>query len=326
MRPLQHWARTCALTVASMLALSATPSLGQSWPHRTVRIIVPIPPAAGTDIAARLFADGLAKRWSQAVIVENRPGADGLIGTAAFAAMRDDHVLLFSPAAPVTVLPILHEKLPYDAMRDLVPIALATETFIAVAAATSTKIESLAELVARARSQPGKLNYFAAAGAFPLLFAGFAKSADIDVVYVSYRDPSLAIQDLVEGRIHVVLSTLTSLLPHAESGKLKLLALTNHSRAPVTPEVPSAIEAGYPAFAFDGVAGFFGPRELTAERRDRIAADVRAITTDPVIVQRLTALGQIGRGSTPAEFSTAIAEQRAKMAAIAKLIGLKPTQ
>ena len=326
MRPLQHWARTCALTVVGMLALSATPSLGQSWPHRTVRIIVPIPPAAGTDIAARLFADGLAKRWSQAVIVENRPGADGLIGTAAFAAMRDDHVLLFSPAAPVTVLPILHEKLPYDPSRDLVPIALATETFIAVAASTSTKIESLSELVARARSQPGKLNYFAAAGAFPVLFAGFAKSADIDIVYVSYRDPSPAIQDLLEGRIHVVLSTLTSLLPHAESGKLKLLALTNHTRAPVMPEVTTATEAGYPAFAFDGLAGFFGPRELTAERRDRIAADVRAITTDPVIVQRLTALGQIGRGSTPAEFSTAIAEQRAKMAAIAKLIGLKPTQ
>lgn len=319
------WGRLLA-SVVGVLALSVTPSLGQSWPQRTVRLIVPIPAGAGIDVAARLFADGLAKRWSQAVVVENRPGADGLIGTAAFAGMRDDHTLLFSPAAPISVLPVLHEKLPYDPARDLVPIARATDTFLAVAASASSKIGSLAELVTRARSQPGKLNYFAAAGAFPTLFAGFANSAGIEMVFVSYRDSGLAVQDLAEGRVHVMLSTVTSLLPQVYAGKVRFLAVTNSSRAPIVPEVPTAIEAGYADLAFDGLAGIFGPRDISTERRDRISADVRAIATDPVIADRLAAVGQIARGSTPAEFAAAIAEQRAKIAAIVKLIGTKPTQ
>ncbi len=326
MRSTKRWLGLVVLGVVGAITFSAMPSLAESWPQRTVRLIVPVGAASGPDIAARVFADRLAERWKQPVVVENRPGADGLIGTTAFVGARDDHALLFSFAAPVSVLPVVHEKLPYDPARDLVPIASATDTFVAVAATASAKIGSLKELVTLAGSQPGKLNYNAGSGALPFVFAGFVKEAGVEIANVSYREISLAVQDLAEGRIHVMLATMAVTLPLAHAGKVRLLAVTNKNRAPAAPEVPTAIEAGYPALAFEGLAGFFGPRGISTGLRDRIAADIRAVAADPGVANRLAAVAQVARGSTPAEFAAAIEEQRAKIASIVKLIGTKPTQ
>lgn len=306
---------------APVMAIAAEP-----WPQRTVRVILPLGAGIGPDVTARLFAERLAERWKQPVVVENRPGADGMIGVAAFAAMHDNHALLFSPAAPISVDPVVREKLPYDPARDLVPITSAADTFVSVTASASLKVGSLGELVTLARSQPGKLNYNAAAGALPYLFAGFLKSAGLDMVLVSYRELNLAYQDLAEGRLQVVLSTMTGVLPHVHAGKVRFLAVTNKTRAPIAPDVLTAVEAGYPALAFEGLIGFFGPRDMPVERRDRIAADVRAVAAEPAVIDRLATVAQVARGSTPAEFAAAIEEQRVKMAAIVKLIGAKTAQ
>jgi len=200
------------LAVSIALLTLGTPAFAGSWPQRTVRIIVPVGTGSTTDIAARLFADRLAERWKQAVIVENRPGADGQIGVTAFVGAHDDHVLLYSFGAPLTVFPIVREKLPYDPVRDLVPIAAATATFGTISVANSLNVGSLAELVALARSAPGKLNCYASAGAFTYLLAGFLHGTGLDMVPVSYREQNLAIQDHGEGRIDVVLTALTSAL------------------------------------------------------------------------------------------------------------------
>src|SRR5262249_50976608 len=154
------------------------------WPHRPVRFIVPGSAGSATDISARLFAEALAVRWKQPVIVEDRPGAAGLIGTSAFVAARGGHKLPFSVSDPVSLLPFIHASLSYDPARDLVPIAAATDTFVALTAHASLKVDSLQEFVSLARSRPGQFNCYAPASALPYLMAGFLKRQAIDVVQV----------------------------------------------------------------------------------------------------------------------------------------------
>ena len=311
------------LTMAVLLFAGA-PVRAESWPQRPVRVIVQVGAGSGVDTTARLFAERLSERWKQPVIVENRPGADGLIGAAAFAGMHDDHALLFGPAAPISVYPFIFKKLGYDPARDLVPIARAAETFPAISAAASIGVGSLPELVAVARAKPGKLNYRSAPGAFPTLFAGFLGSAGLSMAEVTYREDNLAVEDLGEGRIQVMIAILTSVLPQVQAGKVRLLAVTNKVRCPLAPDVPTAIEAGYPDLAYEGLLGFLGSRDISTGLRDRIAADTRAVAAEPVMVDRLAAIGQIARGSTPAGFSDAIEEQRDKMASIVKSLGIEP--
>jgi tripartite-type tricarboxylate transporter receptor subunit TctC len=298
----------------------------EPWPQRPVQLIVPVGPGSGVDLLARLFAERLAERWKQPVIVESQPGADGLIATASFAGKHDDHVLLFGPAAPISVYPFIFQKLGYDPARDIVPIAQAAETFPAIAATASIKIGSLAELVALTKAKPNALNYRTASGAFATLFSGFLRGEELDMVEVTYRQDNQAIQDLGADRIQVMLAILTSTLPQVQAGKVKLLAVTNKIRCPLVPEVPTVVEAGYPQLEFEGLLGFFGPREVSTELRDRLSADVRAVAAEPAIVERLAKIGVIARGTTPDQFSAAIEEQRARMAAIVKSLGGVPTR
>jgi tripartite-type tricarboxylate transporter receptor subunit TctC len=315
--------RTSVLAAGLLVGIAATaPALAaESWPQRTVRIIVPFGSGSGPDLAARVYAEQLAARWQRPVIVENRPGAEGLIGATAFAGMHDDHALLFSPAAPVSVFPFTQEKVAYDPMRDFVPVSSASDTFGSIAVPASLKVGSLTELVELARAQPGKLNWTSGGGAFPTLLAGFSKSAGLDMVQVSYREQNLALQDLAEGRVQVLGTTLTALLPFARAGKIRLLAVTNKRRAPIAPEVPTVTEAGYHELEFEGLVGFFGWRDMPTALRDRISSDVRAVAADPILVERFAKAGQVARGSTSAEFAGAIEEQRAKIEAIVRLVG-----
>jgi tripartite-type tricarboxylate transporter receptor subunit TctC len=301
-----------------VLAAAAT-AAGEEWPQRTVRLIVPFPSGSGPDVAARLYAERLIVRWKRPVIVENRTGAEGLVGVTAFTGMQDDHTLLFSPAAPVSVFPYTQEKLAYDPVRDIVPISSAIDTFGSIAVPTSLGVGSLAELVSLARSQPGKLNWTSGGGAFPTLLEGFAKTARLDVVQVPYRDQTLAIQDLAQGRVQFVATTLTALLPLVHAGKIRLLAVTNKRRAPLAPAIPTAAEAGHAELEFEGLVGFFGPRDMSAALRDRISSDIRAVAADAAFVERLTSAGQLVRGSTPAEFAAAIEEQRGRIERIVEL-------
>jgi tripartite-type tricarboxylate transporter receptor subunit TctC len=309
-----------------MIAMGAlnlpAPSLaGEPWPQRPVRFVAPFGAGTGPDIAGRVFADRLAARWRQPVIVENRPGADGLTGITAFVRSADDHTLLFSFAAPISVFPAIHESLPYDPKRDFVPIASAADTFIGVGASAASEIQSLADFVERARSRPGRLNCYSSSGALPYLFGGFVKRHGLSITMVPYREQNPAMQDLGEGRLDCAIFTLALALPLTQSGKIKVLAVTNSKRTPVLPDVPTAVEAGFPDIHFEGLVGLFGPRGLPLARRDRIAADVLAVAAEPTIADRLTAVGQIARGRASAEFAAAIEAQRMQMEENVKLIG-----
>jgi len=318
----RHCLKLIATSTMAAPTLLGSPVYGGQWPQRPVRLIVPIGAGSSVDITARMYADRLAARWRQPVIVENRPGADGLIGTGAFAAARDDHTLLFSFAAPISVLPYIHAKLPYDPGRDLVPISLAVDTFGAITAHASLEIDSLKQMVSLVRARPGAFNYFGQ-GAFPYLFAGFAKNQDLDLVQVSYREFNLGIQDHIQGRIHFVASTMTTVLPIAQAGKARLLAVTNSKRSPMVPDVPTAAEQGYPELAFEGLMGFFGPGGMSVELKDRISRDIRAVAAEPAVVDRSAALCEVAHGSTPSEFAALVETQRAQFATIVQEIGLQ---
>jgi tripartite-type tricarboxylate transporter receptor subunit TctC len=287
-------------------------------------MIVPIAPGSSPDVAARVFAERLGARWGKPVAVENRPGADGLIGTAAFAAAQDDHVLLFSFAAPLTVYPVIQDKLSYDPVRDVLPVSAAVETFGTISVPASLPITTLSELVRFARSRPGQLNWATGGGAFPILMAGFIKAAGLEMAHVSYRDQNLAVTDTAEGRIHVFATAMTVVLPLAQTGKIRVLAVTNRNRSPFWPDIPTATESGYPDLAFEGLIGMFAPRDTPDDRRQRISSEIVTIAADQEVARRLGTAGQIVRGSTPAEFTSAIEEQRSRISAIIRLIGKPP--
>jgi tripartite-type tricarboxylate transporter receptor subunit TctC len=307
--------------------LTATPALSQalapSWPQRTVRFILPLGPGSGSDIGARLFAERLSVRWGQPVVIENRPGGDGFIAITAFLGAHDDHTLLFAPTSTFTAHPVLHQKLPYDP-RDLVPIARVTSTLISVSVPAALKIGSLKELVALAQARPGRLNRASITGAVDLVLSGFLKGIDVEVAKVPYRDPVQAVTDLAENRIQIYSSAFAIVQSQQQAGTIRALAMTNQARAPTAPGIPTAAEAGYPALTFDGLVGLFGPPNMAAALRERIAADIRAVAADPGVESRLIQTAQILNPGTPAEFAAAIKDQTGKLAAIAKALDVKP--
>lgn len=321
MRMIEHTARAVLL---SALVFSTSPSNAQSWPQRTVRVIVPLPAGIAIDLLARLFAERLSGRWHQPVTVENRPGADGIPAVTEFIHTQDNHTLMFSFAGIITINPVTNNKLPYDPSRDVVPVVSVADNFIGIAVTETLKVKTLDEFVKLARSRPGKLNWAATSG-LPLYgFMTLQNTTGIDVVQVPYRDFQPALQDVAEGRIQAAATGVTFLLPQIQAGKTRLLVVNSEQRSPQAPDVPTAKEAGYPELTFRSVAGFYGWRDMPTELKERIAADVRAVAADPTVVARVASIGAVINTGTPAEFAAAIEEQRAKIAAIART--MKPAQ
>jgi tripartite-type tricarboxylate transporter receptor subunit TctC len=313
------------LTLAAFL-LPGT-ALAGVWPERNVRIITgPLAPGSSIDAAARIIGDELAKKWKQTVVIENRPGADGIIAAQALLQARDGHTLLFTTHSILTVVPLLRETIPYDTARDFAPIALAVEDFLCVAAAPSLGARTLAEFVNIAKAKPGVLNGYAVPGSPWLAFMAFQKSAGIDTALVPYSTQANAIADLAEGRLHVAVMPLASVNELAPGGRIRMLAVTNARHAPAAPDIPTVGEAGFAEFTFGGLLGMFGPRDMPADLRERIAADMREVLARPAVIDTLAGIGMAVRGSTPAEFASILDEQRVKWAAIARDNGIKPVR
>ena len=306
------------------LALPA-PAQAQNWPTRTVKFIVPLGPGSGVDIGSRLFADRLSKKWGQPVVVENQPGGDGIVAISAFLAANDNHVLLMSPASSFTAHPFQHDKLPYNP-SDLTPVARVSNTVVSYSVPTSSNINTVPELFARAKAEPGKINWASATGMLDFVLSGYLKGAGIEFTRVPYRNPVQAATDLGEGRIEFMIAAIAIVRPQVLAGKVKMIAVTNKARAPVAPNVPTTTEAGYPQLATDGLVGLFATKDLPNDVRNRIAADIKEVAADPLIGERLVTTGQVLNPGTPAEFGAAVEEQRAQAAAVGKILGIKPSQ
>jgi tripartite-type tricarboxylate transporter receptor subunit TctC len=243
-----------------------------AWPDRAVHLVLPVPAGSASDFTARLFAERLSVRWGQPVIIQNRPGADGIIGVTSFVNAHDDHTLLFAISAVATVHAVQNETLPYDPIKDLVPIAAATEIVLAIAASEKSAIHSLDDLVRSARSAPGKLNWASSPGLPPLVFGAFIKDSGLEMTSIFYRDLAPAIRDLEEGSLDVYVHALSVLMPQAQAGRIRVLGIAGQRRADAMPDVPSVTELGFAELSMEGLCGFFGPRGMAAAIRERVAA------------------------------------------------------
>jgi tripartite-type tricarboxylate transporter receptor subunit TctC len=318
--------RLILLVTAALFAVAQgfAGAAAQNYPQRAVRLILPFGPAAGTDITARMLAERLAMRWGKPVVVENRPGGDGMVAINAFTGANDDHTLLLGPTSTFTAHPYTHDKLPYDPERDLLPIATVTVIVIALSAPASLNVDSLADFVAVARARPGTLNVAAAAGNSDLILTAFLKQMNLQVAKVPYRDIMQAPNDLAEGRIQLLMAAYAAMRPLIEAGKLKVLAVTSRQRAGIAPAIPTVAEAGFPFLGLDGLIGVFGPRGMPEALRASIAGDIRSVVAaDPTIATRLAATGQVVDVRGPAEFAAAIKEQHDKLADVAQALGIK---
>jgi len=322
--------RRAVLAAAAGFAAALPTLIGgataQTWPQRPVKLILPLGAGSGLDFTGRLFAERLSARWGQPVVVENRPGGDSIVAIGAFVGAKDDHVLLAAAGAMFTPHPHTHQSLPYDAKRDLVPIAGLTRISVSIAANHALKLNSLAHLVTLARSQPGKLNWAAITSMDDFLFSGFLKKNDLAMVRVPYRNPIEALNDLSEGRIDLVMVALGVVLPRVQAGKAKVLAIANPQRSPLLPDVPTTAEAGFPTLAYDPMIGLFAPSGLPVAVRERIAADLKEVAADPAIAARLAPGGQVVSFTPAADFAAAIQKERDDLAALVGLLGTKPTQ
>ena len=308
---------------ALAIVSGSIPVRALSWPQRPVKFIVPFGPGAGADIGARVLADKLQTKWEKPVVVENRPGGDSMVAITTFLNANDDHTFLFAPAGNFTVHPFIYSQLPYDP-KELIPIARVSNTILAVAVKADSPFMTIKDFTEAARVAPGKFNAAMVQGITEFTFWGYEHAEGLEIVQVPYRDINASAVDLGEGRIQIVMLSYAMMQAQAQAGRIRVLLVSNATRAPVLPDVPTAREAGCSPLEVEGLVGLFGIKTIPEELREKIAADVMAVTADGEIADRLKATGQVINVGGPKEFADAIATQRAKIAATVKAINFKP--
>ena len=317
---------TCA---ASGLGASlAWPALAQSgpWPNRPLKWIVSQPAGAGPDILARYIADQLARSWGGSVVVENRPGGQNVIGTQAAArSAPDGYNFFYATTAAMVTNGFTFKTLPFDLEKDFIPVALFGRSPFVLAAQPSTGIQSMADLIARAKAQPEKLT-IATEG--PKTFSGMladtvAAMAGIRLTHVPYNKAPEAIQDVLGGRIDLICLPDAALSAYIANNQIKPLAVSTAQRVPNLPQVPSLSDT-FPGFEYAGWNGLFAPANTPAEVVTRVNRDIQALLRQPEVVQRLAALGSIAdSGMGTAAFATFMKVERERWAGIVKAIGIK---
>ena len=317
---------TCA---ASGLGASlAWPALAQSgaWPNRPIKWIVSQPAGAGPDILARYIADQLARSWGSAVVVENRPGGQNVIGTQAAArSAPDGYNFFYATTAAMVTNGFTFKTLPFDLEKDFIPVALFGRSPFVLAAQPSSGIQSLADLIARAKAQPEKLT-IATEG--PKTFSGMladtvAAMAGIRLTHVPYTKAPEAIQDVLGGRIDLICLPDAALSAYIANNQIKPLAVSTAQRVPNLPQVPSLSDT-FAGFEYAGWNGLFAPANTPAEVINRVNRDIQTLLRQPEVVQRLAALGSIAdSGMGTAAFAAFMKAERERWAGIVKSIGIK---
>jgi len=316
---------SAALAVLFFAALPPAAS-AQAWPSKPVRFIVSLGPGSGADLGARLYADRLTKIWGQPVVVENRPGGDGVIAINAVIQAKDDHTLLWGPTANFVGHPYSLDRMPYDP-QELVPVARVSGTVVTLGVPVSMKINSLKELLDTARQKQGWLNWTTAVTMTDIILEGFLKTQGIEAAHVRYKQPAEAVNDLINERIQLYSSAYAIVRAQAQGGKVKLLAVQARNRVPGL-DLPTVSELGFPGLDFEGLVGIIAARSsnLPEAARERIGADVKAVSKDPFVAERLAATAQLNVPGDAAEFAKSIDDQAKQLADAAKLLGIKPKQ
>lgn len=306
-------------------AIDALPAAAQSYPAKPLRIIVPYAPGGPTDIVARLVGEKLSDEVSQPVVVDNRPGAGGLVGTALVAkATADAYTLLLCSSGPMAVSPALGQKLGYDPLRDIAPVTLVVTIpyllLVNVAGPASVK-----ELIALAQKSPGKLNYGSAGAATTSYFAAalFTLSAKIDMVHVPYKGSSQAAVDLAGGHLNMMFEAIPAALGIVKTGKVRVLGISTLERFALMPEVPTIHESGVPGYESSTWSGICTTGGAPQAAIERVNAGIVKSLREPELRQRFAGLGAMVVGNTPQQFAAFIRDEQVKWNRLVQATGAK---
>ena len=315
------------LMLAFVLALASSLGLAaESWPAKPVHIIVPFPPGSSPDLIARMLTDKLAQALGQPVIVENKPGAGGNLGTGLVAkAEPDGYTLGLSIPGPLAVNTVLYKKMEYDPFTELAPITLVALSPNVLIVNPGLGVNSVKEFIDYAKARPGKLNYGSVGNgsASHLTMELLKMQAGLDIVHVPYKGTGQSVPALLGGQVSLILSALPSIESHVKAGRLRLLAVSTAKRSPEAPEVPAIAELGVPGYDFAPEIGILAPAATPGAVVQKLAAEIARAVQHRDVVQRFAQLGIAPVGSTPQAYAAVIRASDQKYARAVKLSGAK---
>lgn len=319
-RRLQALALAALCLVALPLAATA-----QDYPVRPIRLVVPFPPGGPTDVLARIVATRLGERLGQPVVIDNKPGASGMIGADMVAKAAPDGYTLLANASIHVINPSLYPKTAYDAIADFAPVGNLADVPLVLAVNPKVPARSVAELVALGKSSKTALAFASAGNATSQHLSGeaFKVAAGIDMLHVPYKGSAPALSDLIGGQVQLMFDSLPSAMPHLKAGTLRPLAVTTPKRSAALPEVPTVAESGYPGFAISTWYGVWAPAGTPAAVVQRVSREIAAIVRLPEVRQQFAGLGAEPVGNTPEEFAAFTKAELAKWAGIVKRAGAK---
>jgi len=305
---------------------AANVALAQSWPSKPLRMIVPFPPGGAVDILGRAISTKLSDALGQSVVVENRAGAGGAVGSEAAAkSAPDGYTFLMGSTSTISINPALVSKPTYDPERDFVPVSQVAFVPHMLVSSISVPATNLREFIAYAKANPGKLNYASAGSGTPHHIAGemFKQLAGVDMIHVPYKGTGPAVNDLLAGQVAFMSVEILAALPHVRAGKLRALGVATPVRSEVAPEVPTVAEAGLPGFEVTAWYGVFAPAGTPPDALKRVGAEVGKAVAAADFRERLTNLGAAPVGSTPEAFETFLKAENARWAKAVKASGAK---
>lgn len=317
-----------ALVVAGLLATSSPHSQAQPrpFPERGVRLVVPYAPSGAVDITARILAKELAESWSQPVVVDNRPGAAGVIaGDIVAKAPNDGYTLLLTDDGVLTTVPLFNDKMPYDTLTDLVPVAMVGMFPYVLIANTSLKVKSVAELVAVAKAKPGAIDYATngVGGTHHLSWERLQRAADIKLNHVPYKSAAPALQDVLAGRVPMMLAAVATAFPFIKDGRLVPIATGGQTRVPALPELPTLIESGFAGFEVISWMGVLAPKGTPVALIERLGAELAKVTQSESYKSGLAQRASESRTSTPRELTDRIRVEFERNQNLVKSLNIK---
>lgn len=315
-----------AALLAMTLGSVSFSALAESYPIKSIRLIVPFPPGGATDTLARTIGQKLSDRWMQPVVIDNRPGAGGSIAAEVAAkAAPDGYTLFMGTAGTQCINPALYAKLPYDPGNDFSPVVLVAYVPNILVVHPSVPATSVEELIALAKAKPGQLNFASVGnGSGPHLAMELFKSmAGIDMVHIPYKGSAPALADLLSGRVALMFDAMASSLPHVKAGTLRALAVTGVKRSAVAPDVPTVAEAGLPGYEINPWFGVFAPAGTPAEVVAKLSGEITKILNMPDVRELLIGQGLEPVGGSPEQFSAHVGSEMKKWASVVKRSGAR---
>jgi tripartite-type tricarboxylate transporter receptor subunit TctC len=303
--------------LATPLAMNGMAARAQTtYPARAIRLVVPFPPAGATDILSRELARQLSDRLKQQVIVDNKPGAGGTLGSDLVAkSAPDGYTIQMATSSTHSIGPSLNPKIPYNALTDFTPVAHVANSANVLLIAPNVKAGSVAELIALLKANPGKYNYGSSGNGTIVHLTGelFKSMTGTFIVHIPYRGTALVIPDMVSGQIHLLFDNIASALPHLKDGRVKALAVTSLQKSTLLPDLPT-VAATVPGFESATWFGVFGPKGLPTDVTQRLNTEINAVLKSPDFIERLKTLGYDAAGGTPQQFAQVVANDTAKWA------------